>query len=78
MEERERVYGAEPEVKNWIKKKKMIFRFMAAYWILHAVLSIAALQQMGAGFQVVTPKLPQTTFLSPPTQLQSQTLYSAP
>ncbi len=57
MEERERVYGAEPEVKNWIKKKKMIFRFMAAYWILHAVLSIAALQQMGAGFQVVTDVL---------------------
>lgn len=53
LEEKEQAYEAEPEVKNWIKKKKIIFRILAAYWIVHAVLSTIALQQMGEGFRVM-------------------------
>lgn len=54
LEERERAYDAEPEVKNWIKTKQTIFRVLALYWIIHAVLSNIALWQMGAGVHVLT------------------------
>lgn len=54
LEERKQAYDAEPEVKIWIEKKRMIFRLMALYWIIHAVLSSIALYQMGAGFHPLT------------------------
>jgi len=56
-EEKERAYKEEPEVKNWIEKKRMVFRFFAVYWIVHAVLSSAALHQLGAGFNFLTDVL---------------------
>lgn len=53
LEEKQRVYDAEPQVKNWIEKKRTIFRVMAVYWIIHAVLSSVALHQMGSGFNLL-------------------------
>lgn len=53
LEERERAYDAEPEVKNWIKTKRNIFRILAVYWIIHAVFSSVALHQIGSGFNLL-------------------------
>lgn len=53
LEERERAFDAEPEVKNWIKTKKNVFRILAVYWIIHAVLSSVALHQIGSGFNLL-------------------------
>lgn len=57
MEERERTYDAEPEVKNWIKTKRNVFRILAVYWMIHAVLSSVALHQIGSGFNLLTDVL---------------------
>lgn len=57
LEEKERAYDAEPEVKSWIEKKKRVFRFMAVYWVIHAVLSGVALYQMGSGIHFLTEVL---------------------
>ncbi len=56
-EEKERMYNADPEVKHWIKTKRTIFWALAVYWIVHALLSIIALQQIGAGFRLATDVL---------------------
>lgn len=54
LEEQERAYDAEPDVKNWIKTKETIYKVLAAYWLVHAVLCIAALLQAQAGLNFIT------------------------
>lgn len=43
--EEKRLYAAEPEVKMWINRKRMIFRFLAGFWMTHAILTVICIVQ---------------------------------
>lgn len=45
-EEEKKLYEAEPEVNGWVKTKQVIFRCIAGYWIVHAILTIIVMIQM--------------------------------
>ncbi len=46
LAEKEQLYQAEPDVAAWVKKKGLIFKVVAGYWILHAALLAALMMQM--------------------------------
>lgn len=57
LEEEKRLYEAEPEVYGWVKTKEMIFKCIAGYWIVHAILAIITVVQIqsdaNAGMEIV-------------------------
>lgn len=47
LQEQEQFLADNPEIGRWVKTKKILFRFLAGYWILHTAISIIimAMQQ---------------------------------
>lgn len=46
LAEREQFYKTNPDVAAWVKRKSLLFKVVAGYWVVHGALQAALMMQM--------------------------------